>query len=84
MKAITIRSLLMITGCLPILGYADDLGPIRQAPAEIKTDKDYNLQLDAGYLLNETKSSDGSRTSRQNLNGALLFQRMSGAWGQEL
>lgn len=84
MKAITTLSLLTMMGCLPTLGHADDLGPIRQAPAEIKTDKDYNLQLDAGYLLNETKSSDGSRTSKQNLNGSVLFQRMSGAWGQEL
>lgn len=84
MKVIAPLSLVTMFSCLPILSYAADLGPARQAPAAIKTDKAYNLQVDAGYLLNKTKSSDGSRTSKQNLNGALLFQRMSGVWGQEL
>ena len=82
MKRITALSLLSAM-LLPVISHAD-LGPARQAPAEIKTDKDYNLQVDAGYLLNESKSSDGSRSSKQNLNGALLIQRMSGVWGQEL
>ncbi len=76
-------SLLLLSG---VSGFsmAADLGPVRQAPAAIKLDKDYNLQVDAGYLFNESKNSDGSKTSKQNLTGSVLLQRGSGVWGQEL
>jgi putative salt-induced outer membrane protein YdiY len=69
---------------LPCLAYAD-LGPSRTntGKIEVKDNKPYRLDADAGYLLNSSKSG-GKSSSKENLAAHLLFQRQAGIWGQEL
>lgn len=75
---------LMCFFILPTVCFADDFGPMRTAPAALNLDRDQIVEMSVGYLVNQSKKSDGSSTSKHNLTGNLLLQRMSGAWGQEL
>ena len=49
----------------------------------IKIDKVYKLDADASYLLNTTDSG-GTSDTKQSFSGHIVYQRMSGVWGQEL
>lgn len=82
-KKIITFSLLTAISCST---FAADLGPSRTALGSIKVDdnKPFRLEGDVGYLLNNTKSTDGSKSKKSNLSGRILFQRQSGVWGQEV
>ncbi|MBF7682888.1 DUF481 domain-containing protein [Acinetobacter sp. B5B] len=81
-KIITLGLLTAITGST----FAADLGPSRTSLGSIKVDenKPFRLEGDVGYLLNNTKSTDGNTSKKSNLTGRILFQRQSGIWGQEV
>lgn len=62
---------------------ADDLTPTRTETGEINVKKDYRLEADLGYLVNNT-TSDGESTTKENLNFHMLYQRQKEVWGQEV
>lgn len=54
--------------------FADDLAPTRTETGAIDVKKDYRLEADLGYLMNNTES-DGESTTKENLNFHMLYQR---------
>lgn len=62
---------------------ADDLAPTRTETGAIDVKKDYRLEADLGYLVNNTES-DGESTTTENLNFHMLYQRQKEVWGQEV
>lgn len=81
-KIIVLGMLTALTGS----AFAADLGPSRTSLNTINVDenKPFRLEGDVGYLLNNTKSKDGTTSKKSNLTGRVLFQRQSGIWGQEV
>lgn len=63
--------------------FADDLAPTRAETGKIDVKKDYRLEADLGYLVNNTES-DGESTTKENLNFHMLYQRQKEVWGQEV
>ena len=63
--------------------YAGILEPKRTDPGVIKVDKDFRLETDLGYLVNNSSSKNGS-SKQDNLTAHILFQNKSEDWGQEL
>lgn len=78
--------ILAATATLTTATFADVTGPTRTGIGSINIDanKPFRLEGDLGYLLSNSKSSDGSSSSKTNLNARLLFQRQVGVWGQEV
>lgn len=62
---------------------ADDLAPTRTETGAIDVKKDYRLEADLGYLVNNTES-DRESTTTENLNFHMLYQRQKEVWGQEV
>ncbi|WP_162818046.1 DUF481 domain-containing protein [Aquirhabdus parva] len=51
---------------------------------KVSKDKDYNLDADLSYLLNNTTNTDGTSSNKSSIAGHVTFKRMQGDWGQEL
>lgn len=66
--------------------FAAPTAPSRTGIGSIQIDegKPFRLEGDLGYLLNNSKSTDGSSSSKENLTARILFQRQVGVWGQEV
>ncbi|UXZ04939.1 DUF481 domain-containing protein [Moraxella nasicaprae] len=62
-----------------------DLGPTRTQTGAVAVEagKNFRLEGDVGFSVNQTKN-DTSKTTKENLNANLLFQRQQGVWGQEV
>ncbi|WP_410210763.1 YdiY family protein [Aquirhabdus sp.] len=50
---------------------------------KVSKDKDYNLDADLSYLLNNSNNTDGTSSNKQSIAGHVTFKRMQGDWGQE-
>ncbi len=68
--------------CVSPFAFADDLAPTRTETGKINVEKDYHLEVDAGYLFNQSKS-EGNTSDKENLTARILYQRERGVWGQE-
>lgn len=80
------KKLLLATAVLAIATPAlADMGPKRTQTGAISVDagKNYRLEGDVGFSVNQTKSG-ASKSTKENLNANVLFQRQQGVWGQEI
>ncbi len=50
---------------------------------KVTKDKDYNLDADLSYLLNNTNNTDGTSSRKQSVAGHITYKHMQGDWGQE-
>lgn len=71
---------------LTATAFAAPTAPARTGIGSIQIDegKPFRLESDLGYLISNTKSNNGSSTSKENLTARILFQRQAGVWGQEV
>ena len=79
------QKILILVGSIFVMhsAYAGVLEPKRTDPGAIKVDKNFRLETDLGYLVNNSSSKNGS-SKQDNLTAHILFQKKSGDWGQEL
>lgn len=66
--------------------FAADYGPQRTKTGEVKVaqGKNYRLEGDIGYSLNQSKRSGEATSNKSNLSAHVLWQRQQGKWGQEV
>lgn len=79
------QKILILVGSIFVMhsAYAGILEPKRTDPGAITVDKDFRLETDLGYLVNNSSSKNGS-SKQDNLTAHILFQKKSDDWGQEL
>ena len=83
-RHIHVQKIWILLGCIFAMhgAYAAVLDPKRTDPGVIKVDKDFRLETDLGYLVNNS-SSKNSSSKQDNLTAHILFQKKSDDWGQE-
>lgn len=81
------KKLLLATAVLAISApaLANNIAPTRTntGAVAVEAGKDFRLEGDIGYSVNQTKS-DAEKSTKSNLNANALFQRQKGVWGQEV
>lgn len=53
------------------------------AESAVSVSKDYDLDADVSYLMNNSKTDGGASTDKTNLSANVALRRMQGKWGQE-
>ena len=70
------QKILILVGSIFVMhsAYAGILEPKRTDPGAITVDKDFRLETDLGYLVNNSSSKNGS-SKQDNLTAHILFQK---------